>query len=316
MTTVFHKPSITIQCEFALSLNVLGLDNVEHLTNTTIKIPFREIQKDEEKDFIIYLQTSKDLSSPNDVNIQFSGNDIKNGNQTGIVIHPELGDDSKRVEYISQLVRIDTFTYLFAALDTRSNAKQIITDGINKIVQYPIHPSDYTNSIVNELNEYIALIDSNNASVWKKIIQGAFAHKHQRSVADDTVSHQKYNTKGQIAMQNRFVNREMYAVCHNCGEKGHFAKNCNLDSLCHVCFQPGHLQNACPQTQCYACKQFGHTSTNCPSSVGGEVCFGCGQAGHKKRDCPQGGGGGKKRDGERGGKRGGKRGGRRGKRNH
>jgi len=216
-----------------------------------------------------------------------------------------------KVDYYHQLIRIEMYTALFGALDDRSDSRRILSEAVNKIITSPTHPCEYTEAMVNEINIFITMIDNNDQIVWKKIIQSAMAHKFQKSAAVENNSHEKYNTRGKIAMQNRFVNREQYAKCHNCGQKGHFAKNCSSETLCNNCHKPGHIQRDCPVVACFICHQFGHMSSSCPSSDGNNACFNCGKVGHKKRDCPEGGGRGGGRRGKRGGGRGG---GRRGKR--
>jgi len=192
MTTVIQNPSIIINLPTMTFCQVYGDVIVENVSPTSIKITTRELQKGEQKDFILLFRTSVDIQD-RDIDINFQGDDVMNQNETRFETHPVAGDNNQKFDYYCQFLRIETYTSLFAALDSRIDAKRIITELASKITQSPIHPSEYTDTLVNELNTYLSLIDMGDQNVWKKIVQAAMAHKFQRSVDVDESSTQKKN---------------------------------------------------------------------------------------------------------------------------
>jgi hypothetical protein len=96
--------------------------------------------------------------------------------------------------------------------------------------------------------------------------------------------------------------------CRNCGEDGHFVKDCpapKKSRACHNCGEEGHMSRECPEERkggggsggggpCYNCGEEGHMSRDCTqerktSSGGGgsRTCRNCDQEGHIARECAE-----------------------------
>ncbi|CAE8735406.1 unnamed protein product, partial [Polarella glacialis] len=60
--------------------------------------------------------------------------------------------------------------------------------------------------------------------------------------------------------------------CHNCGQKGHIAKDCPKEQLCSCCGLGGHRKAECPKgaKQCDICGKFGHLRAMCQSKGKGK----------------------------------------------
>jgi len=224
-----------------------------------------------------------------------------------------------------QKIRIKTYKALFAALDSRPNAVEILNQLLRDVNSSEYRNSENLNMIFNEVNYFLSLIQSNDQTVWKKIVQSAMSHKHQRSSGMELDSHKKYRSGARTILLNRYKNRDNYKKCHNCGSNGHYSKDCDkpqmchnckgvghrtfecpVAQLCHYCKQPGHLRQNCPDLICNKCRKNGHIAKDCPlnqtqtvpqqsnsnvptSNVNTQqdLCFKCGKSGHWSRECPQ-----------------------------
>jgi len=77
--------------------------------------------------------------------------------------------------------------------------------------------------------------------------------------------------------------------CRNCGEDGHFARDCPTkkpgDDACRKCKETGHMAKDCSiPDKCRNCGEEGHMSRDCEKP---ELCKRCGEEGHKVAECDQ-----------------------------
>jgi predicted GIY-YIG superfamily endonuclease len=87
--------------------------------------------------------------------------------------------------------------------------------------------------------------------------------------------------------------------CYKCGEKGHFAKDCDIleeddveeEITCFNCGLKGHLSTECYSKRkkdtitCFNCGLKGHLSTECYRKKPVITCFNCGLKGHLSTEC-------------------------------
>ena len=75
--------------------------------------------------------------------------------------------------------------------------------------------------------------------------------------------------------------------CRNCGESGHWARECPNETkraACILCGKDTHDSFSCTEKTCFKCNKVGHLAINC-TETNVIKCNRCGLNGHKEQRC-------------------------------